>query len=173
MPLVSADLASKIAAAFRKQRNVTSPTDVKSPKITAPLADDLGDAYHAYASAALCSGMAASGGSASKVSSALKGANYFDGWEQGVKDYWDAVSFAGSGFIPKNPASSSGISGLKSDVRALLASPAGTASATIPMEIDAFATKLAGILDTHTKQATVLTTTTSTPPVVVAKASIS
>jgi len=172
MPLVMPTLATALAAAFTKQLAVTSG-DVKSPKITSDLADDLGKAYHSYASAALCSGMAASGGDGSKVASALKGADYFDGWEDGVKSYWDAVSFAGSGFIPKNPASSSGISGLKSDVRALLGKPAGTAEVTVPNLIPAFCTLLATVLDTHTKQVTALTTTTSTPPVVVAKAPIS
>jgi hypothetical protein len=173
MPLVKATLSSALAAAFTKQKAVTSPTDVKVPKITSALADDLGKAYHSYASAALCSGMAASGGDGSKVASALKGADHFDGWEQGLKDYWDGVSFAGAGFIPKNPASGSGISGVKSGVRGLLAGPAGDLAKTAPNEIPAFCDLLAGVLDTGSKKATAMTTTTAVPPVVVAKAPIS
>lgn len=171
MPLVKASLQSDIAAALRKQLAVTGDAS-KLPKITDALADDWGKAYDSYAGQALCSGMSPVGGVASTVSSALKGADYLDGWEDGIKSYWQAVTFAGGGFIPVNPCDPSGIA-CKSPIRGLLPDPAGTLGASPVNTLDDFADKLATILDTHTQKVTCMTTTTSTPPVVVAAAPIS
>lgn len=163
MPLVVSLLKSGLKSALETQLAAKGP--VKVPKITPALAAAWGAAYHAYASAALCGIKTASGGDPSKVEAGLLGADYLDGWEKGVKDYWDAVKFGGDPlYIPKNPASSSGITALKTDVRALLADPAGSLGKTAGMTLDAFAGKLAAVLDKHTLKVTVDTTTKPPPP---------
>lgn len=171
MPLVKASLQSDIASALLKQLAQQS-TNQNTLRITDDLADDWGRAYDSYASQAMCSGMSPVGGVASTVASALKDADYLDGWEAGIKSYWQTVIFVGGGFIPANPCNPSGIA-CKSPIRELLPNPAGTLPATPGSTLDQFADQLATILDTHTKNVTCLTTTTSAPPVIVPVAPIS
>lgn len=152
MGLSKSGLKADLKAAFEKQLAVTSG-GVKVPKITSALADDLGKAYHDYASkAAIGAAKLASKGSASDVSGALLGADYFDGWEAGTKAWWAAASADnGSGvYITGAKPKTAGLVGVKAEIRKLLPDPAGDLKDPPSTELDDFCGKLADALDKFT-----------------------
>lgn len=154
MALVKSKLSKGLEDAFKAQLAKTSG-DIKVPRVTDELAAALGAAYDAYASAGTVHETAATAvGGPSKVESALKGADYFDGWEQGLTDYWTPALFGGGTYVDAAATVVSGISGCKTAVRALLPDPAGKLSDPVGIELHDFCESLAGVLDDHTKKVT-------------------
>lgn len=172
MALVKSTLTSGLVSAFKKQLGISSG-DVKVPHITDALAADLGSAYDSYASAGTVTMTPAVGvGGASVVTSALLGADYFDGWEKGLTDYWTPATFGGGTFVSGASTIVAGISGCKAAVRALLPDPAGDLSQSPEQTLEDFCSKLADALDAHTTAVTSILTDQSSgtpaPPAPVA-----
>lgn len=152
MSVSKSSLSSDLKTAFETQLNKSSG-DVKVPHITDALAADLGQAYHDYCSpATIGAAKLATKGTPSSVASALTGDQYLDGWEDAAKAWWgSATADDGSGaYIAGAAADTSGLSGLKAAVRALLPDPAGDLPSAPSQQLQDFCDSLAAALDKFT-----------------------
>lgn len=160
MALSKSALKSGILAAFQKIKS--NPGQALAPNMSLPVARELADAYHTYASTAMAGSTTITiPGQASTLAGVLSSVPLFLGWGPGMLAYWSPVMFGGPGFIPSNPTVAAAIVGATAEIALLL--PPNII--TIRTE-EEFAEKLSTILDRWTKLVMVVTTTTTPTPVV-------
>lgn len=167
MPLSSSELKSNILKVLDEVSSDPGPNNL--PLLSMPVAAKLASAYSDYAGKAIASGMTPSGGSSSTIASELVKLPLMAGWTLGLTKFWGAVTFAGPGFIPKNPTIPVGITiSLAPALTAYMNTLVSSMSSPSPIKQtkDMFAENLANLLHNATMTVIVTGTTTSAPPVV-------
>ena len=167
MPLSKDTLKSNILQAYNDildgKITFDNPPDPAPPGMSKQLAAALADAYDKYAKQAQAGALTVSvPGVKATLESNLKGSEEYGGWAVGVGLYWAPVMFAGGGYIPANPV-------VPTTVTTVISGIAGDMPGYIKTErdsVDKAAGDLAELLHKHTTKLQVLSTTTSTPPVI-------